>query len=163
MSKKVNRARYKMTLDVTFTNIPKGREDELRENLEYLVSHALGEGMLTLNVDEAEVEEHIVRISELQPKEGKVVRKRGDLELLEDGNIRGTVSFNIAEFTEHESMLEKYLDILSEKLTGTGLLSDIRDRVVDVGEDMLVVEVEGDPSMIEDGPAAELVRGSDEK
>jgi len=153
--------RLKLTIDVTY-DTPEEHVDTLRGNLEYLAKHAMGEGLLTLNADDAVVDTHIVRISELDPQKGEVKKRVGDLELLEDGNIRGVVRMNLADLTEHESVLEKYLDIISDKLTGTDLLSDMKDQVVDIEDgSVLVIEVEGEPEFLHDckleGPIKELL------
>jgi hypothetical protein len=46
--------------------------------------------------------------------------------------------------------LEGFLDILSERATGSPLLMDISYRIVSVENDTLKIEVDGDTSAIEE-------------
>jgi hypothetical protein len=154
--------RFKLTLDVTLDKVEAEDGKNIEANLLYIISNAMGEGLVTGDVVNAEVESHSVRLTTLDPQKGEVKKRVDGLELLEDGNIRGVVRINVADLTEHESVLEKYLDIISDKLTGTTLLSDVRDQVVDVEDgSVLVVEVEGNPEFLHDckleGPIKELL------
>ena len=155
--------RYKLTIDVTFDHVKDGDEQELELNLNFVASHAMGEGLLTAGLEHVEVDQHIVRLTELEARKASVRKRVGDLELLDDGNIQGTVRMNIADLTEHESVLEKYLDVISDKLTGTDLLSDLKDQIVDIEDgSVLVIEVEGSPEFLHDcgeltGPIKELL------
>ena len=149
--------RRKLVIDVTYDNVEEGDEEQLERNLNFVASHAMGEGLLTNGVDHVEVDTHTVRLSELEPRLGEVDRTIGDVEVLRDGDIRGIVKVDFSEFgTEGESFVQ-FLDALSRKLTSTEILSNINYQIVDVDGYELVVEVEGDPSMITDGPVAKLL------
>lgn len=66
----------------------------------------------------------------------------------EDGYITGIVSVDLSDIIDNN--FEGFLDMTSEKLTGTKLLMDISYKAVgvDKGGLTLFVEVTGDPSEI---------------
>ena len=76
-----------------------------------------------------------------------------------DGWVTGVVSVDLAEVIDGD--IEVFNDILSERLTGGGLLSDIGYRVVGLGESIneLLIEVSGDAAMIlDDAPLPSCTR-----
>ena len=58
------------------------------------------------------------------------------------------VQVDLREIIEND--LEGFLDILSERATGSSLLMDISYRILSVENNSLMIEVDGDPSEIED-------------
>lgn len=150
--------RRKLVIDVTYDGVKKADVDQLESNLNFVASHAMGEGLLTNGVDHVVVDTHVVRLCELEPCTGKVVDSNGRLDLLKDGTVQGLVKLDLSSLLEDDKVLEYFLDALSEQLTDSGLLSDIDYQVVDVEDgSTLVVEVNGDPSMIKDGHVAKLL------
>lgn len=68
----------------------------------------------------------------------------------EHGYVKGCVYAGMSEFVNND--LEGVLDMLSEKLVGSALLMDINYTVKQaLSDNMLVVEVTGDPSMVNGG------------
>lgn len=63
-----------------------------------------------------------------------------------DGWVRGVIRMELSEFINND--LEGVLDLLSERLTGSGLLSDIAYEVVGHDGDTLFVRVSGDAGLI---------------
>lgn len=63
-----------------------------------------------------------------------------------DGWVRGVIRVELSELISND--LEGVLDILSERLTGSGLLSDITYDVVGNDGDTLFVRVSGDAGLI---------------
>lgn len=150
--------RRKLVLDVTYENVEYGDVERLEENLNDVAQHALGErllpGYLISGANHVKVSEHTMRIGVLNPKEGEVVAKSEQLELLKNGRVRGTVVVDLNQFHVDD---EWFLDLISEGLTGSLLLRDIQWRVVDVEDsNECVLEVDGDPSDIKDGLVAQL-------
>lgn len=64
-----------------------------------------------------------------------------------DGWVRGVIRLELSELISND--LEGVLDIMSERLTGSGLLSDIAYEVVGHDGDTLFVRVSGDARLIE--------------
>jgi hypothetical protein len=65
-----------------------------------------------------------------------------------DGLLRGVVAVDLSEILDL-GVNEAFLDLVSNRLTGTELLSDIRTRVVGHEDaDTLFVEVCGDPGFV---------------
>ena len=58
--------------------------------------------------------------------------------------IEGIVEVDVADLIDND--LEAYLDILSEKLTGTSLLMDIESYIVGCDDETLLICVSGDAS-----------------
>lgn len=71
-----------------------------------------------------------------------------------DGYVTGAVSVSPSDLIDND--LEGVLDILSERLTGTDLLEDISYRVIGAADDMIHVEVTGNPVSV-----LELVNNSE--
>lgn len=69
-------------------------------------------------------------------------------EATEDGWIEGVIPVDLSTFTDND--LESLLDILSEQLTGSPLLSQISYHVVGHEGNTLHIRVEGDISLILD-------------
>lgn len=63
-----------------------------------------------------------------------------------DGWVRGVIRLELSELIRND--LEGALDIMSERLTGSGLLSDIAYEVVGHDGDTLFVQVSGDAGLI---------------
>jgi hypothetical protein len=64
------------------------------------------------------------------------------------GYITGTVAIDLGDVIDGD--LEAFLDLLSEALTGSGLLMDINYRLVGVDDDHTMrLEVTGDPQQIQ--------------
>ncbi len=63
-----------------------------------------------------------------------------------EGYITGTVPVDLSEIIEGD--LESFLDLLSEKVTGTELLTDITYEIVGFEEAILFIKVTGDVSSI---------------
>lgn len=61
---------------------------------------------------------------------------------------KGIVEVDLDDIIELDA--EGFLDLLSEGLTGSSLLSDIQYKAVGVKEGMIQIEVQGDTSMIEE-------------
>lgn len=57
-----------------------------------------------------------------------------------------TIKIHLEEVLEHN--IESFLDLLSERATGSLLLMDIRFKVVGHDGNVLFIEVNGDPSEI---------------
>lgn len=68
----------------------------------------------------------------------------------DDNYITGLVRVYLAEIIDND--LEGFLDLISEKLTGSTLLMDIEYRVVghESANDLILLEVSGDVSSILD-------------
>jgi hypothetical protein len=67
-----------------------------------------------------------------------------------DGYIRGVVAMDLSDLIDND--FESILHMMSEKLTGTELLTDIHFKIVGfVGETTLHIEVSGDLSQIDLG------------
>jgi hypothetical protein len=64
------------------------------------------------------------------------------------GYVTGTVAVGLGDVIDGD--LEAFLDLLSEALTGSGLLMDIGYRLVGIdGDHTLRLEVTGDPQQIQ--------------
>ena len=66
----------------------------------------------------------------------------------ENGYALGIVTVNLSDIINTD--LEGFLNILSEKLTGSVLLMDTSYKVISNDGDSLSIEVSGDVSMIEE-------------
>lgn len=65
----------------------------------------------------------------------------------EDGYIEGKVMVHLSDIIDND--LEGFLDLISEKLTGSPLLMDINYDVVDgTAEGCIIIKVRGDVSEI---------------
>lgn len=137
--------RYKLVVDVTFDNAD-GQESRLQRNLEEMVDWAMGEGHLTDCAGEATVCRYETRVSELEPQSTVSDFKLGNRALLHDGSLLAQVTVNLRDLLQpYPDLYERYLDRLSQAATGTELLENIREQIIDVEDDgVLIVEVEGD-------------------
>lgn len=78
-------------------------------------------------------------------KRRKSVTKATKPHIEDDGLLYGVVEVDLGEIIDHD--FEGFLDLLSKRLTGTGVLSDIRYSVVGHKlPDVVLIEVGGDPS-----------------
>jgi hypothetical protein len=67
-----------------------------------------------------------------------------------DGYIRGVVAMDLSDLIDND--FESILHMMSEKLTGTELLTDIHFKIIGFeGETTLHIEVSGDLSQIDLG------------
>lgn len=96
--------RLKLTLDVTY-NTPKKHVETLVRNMEYMATHAMGEGLLTLDAEEATVDTHDVRISSLPYAKTRPPKQTGDVDILKtiiEGMARALFVSAYADYCDSE-------------------------------------------------------------
>ena len=77
---------------------------------------------------------------------GTLTRQQMERQLYEMGQCSGVVAVDLNDIIDGD--LESFLDLLSTLLTGSPMLSDIEYKVVGADAGDVLIEVDGDPTLI---------------
>lgn len=131
---------------ITDTNKTLGRSEYLNRDVNDILSEHLGLNVISWHADMNGANRYVWIIYDNAKKTGMLSYEQIKIMQKNDGMIKGVISVDLHECINLD--LEGFLDLISERLTGSLLLSNSDYKLIDMDGDCLLFEVTGDAGLI---------------